>query len=268
MILRLRDFLLGFKKLRLEGAPVVVHASLSSLGNVEGGADTVVKGLVTAFTSVLVPTFTYKTMVIPRSGPPDNGLIYGSGRDQNRLAEFFTPGLPADPLVGIIPETLRRLPAAHRSTHPILSFAGMNAHKYLDAQSMLAPLNPLIALAETDGWILLVGVDHTVNTAIHAAEALAGRKSFLRWSLTPRGVVECPGFPGCSAGFGLLDSEMDRYTRREKIGAAWVWALPMKMLFKVVISRINQDPLAFLCESPACDRCGTIRLLEKEVGIV
>src|SRR5512140_811779 len=110
MTVRLRDLLLGFRDLRLREAPVIVHSSLSSFGPVEGGAETVVDALAKVFNAVVVPTFTYKTMIIPLAGPADNAMVYGSGGDKNRMAEFFTSRMPADPLMGIIPETLRKYP--------------------------------------------------------------------------------------------------------------------------------------------------------------
>jgi aminoglycoside 3-N-acetyltransferase len=259
MTIRLRDLLLGLRDLRLGDAPVVVHASLSAFGQVEDGANAVVSALATVFHTVIVPAFTYKTMVTPRSGPPNNGITYGSGGDHNRLAEFFTARMPIDPLIGIIPETLRRHPRARRSTHPIQSFAGINADKVLAAQTMTDPLAPLGALEQAGGWVLLLGVNHTVNTSIHYAEKLAGRKTFVRWALTPKGVVECPSWPGCSAGFESIAPDVERYTRKVQIGNALVQAVPSKMLFKAVIARLKQDPLALLCQQADCERCGAIR---------
>ncbi len=261
MTTRLRDLLLGLRDLKLGDLPVIVHASLKSFGEVEDGAGTVVNALATVFKTVVVPTFTYKTMVTPLIGPPDNAMVYGSQADANRMAEFFTPKMPADPLMGVIPETLRRLLRARRSPHPILSFAGTNAEWALAAQSMAEPLGPISALQERNGWAVLLGVDHTVNTSIHYAERLAGRRTFVRWALTPKGVVECPGFPGCSAGFQAIAPDLERYTRRVKIGNATVQAVPLAMLFKAVITRIKKDPLALLCQQADCERCNQIRKL-------
>jgi aminoglycoside 3-N-acetyltransferase len=261
MAVRLRDLLLGLRDLRLEDRPVIVHASLSAFGEVEDGAGTAVNALAAVFKTLVVPTFTYKTMITPRVGPPDNAVVYGAQEDQNRMAEFFTPRMPADPLMGIIPETLRRQSRARRSSHPILSFAGINADWALKDQTLAAPLAPIRALQEGDGWALLLGVDHTVNTGIHVAEKLAGRRTFIRWALTPKGVVECPSFPGCSAGFQAIAPEMERYARTVKIGAATVQAVPLKMLFKAVITRIKKDPLALLCQQADCERCNQIRKL-------
>jgi aminoglycoside 3-N-acetyltransferase len=208
-----------------------------------------------------MPTFTYKTMVVPEVGPPDNALTYGSARDLNRMAEFYFPRMPTDRLMGILPETLRRLPQAGRSTHPILSFAGLDAEDILAAQSLVEPLAPIQVLAESGGWVLLLGVSHIVNTSIHYAEKLAGRQQFVRWALTPTGVVECPGFPGCSDGFDALERQLESLTRRVVVGKAQVLALPLEDLILAARAVIQIDPLALLCDHTYCERCLTIRHL-------
>jgi aminoglycoside 3-N-acetyltransferase len=260
MTTRLQDLLVGFRGLKLDSKPVIVHASLSAFGQVQGGAETLVSALLAAFDSVVMPTFTYKAMVIPPCGPEKNAIVYGSGADANRMAEFFDPQMPADTLMGVVAEMLRRNPRADRSTHPILSFAGINARTALAEQSLADPLAPIGALAKRDGWVLLLGVDHSVNSSIHFAEKLAGRKQFIRWALTPQGVRECTGFPGCSTGFRSIAPEVERDTRRVIIGNAAMQAVPLKMLFKAVIERIKNDPLALLCQQADCPRCNEIRM--------
>ncbi|HTX91530.1 MAG TPA: AAC(3) family N-acetyltransferase [Anaerolineales bacterium] len=259
-----QDLQRGFRDLKLGNSPVIVHASLSAFGPVEDGPETVLAALMAVFKTIVMPTFTYKTMITPPVGPQENALVYGSGRDLNAMAEFFTPDMPADPLMGILPETLRRHPLARRSMHPIQSFAGINAEKILASQSLLTSLAPLGELEKQNGWAVLLGVDHTVNTSIHYAEKLAGRKQFLRWALTPAGVVECPGFPGDSAGFQAVAPEMDKFTRRAQVGKALVQAVPLRTLFKVVIAMIKNDPLALLCQREDCERCNQMRSMLKK----
>ncbi len=261
MPVQAEDLLVGFRSLKLDAEPVILHASLKAFGQVEGGAPTVVDALVNTFPMVLAPTFTYKTMVTPGAGPADNALVYGSGENANRMAEFFTTDMPADPLMGLIPESLRNHPHARRSNHPILSFAGINAEAFLATQTMDNPLGPLGALEKAGGWVLLLGVDHTVNTSIHYAEKLAGRKTFVRWALTPHGVRECPSFPGCSAGFEAIAPELKKYSRSARIGEALVQAFPLRMVFKIVTARIKKDPLVLLCQQADCERCNQIREL-------
>ena len=52
---------------------------------------------------------------------------------------------------------------------------------------------------------------------------------------------------------------MEKFTRKVQIGTASVQAVPLAMLFKVVIARIKKDPLALLCQQEDCERCGEVR---------
>jgi aminoglycoside 3-N-acetyltransferase len=116
-------------------------------------------------------------------------------------------------------------------------------------------------LAEADGWVLLLGVDHSVNTTIHYAEKLAGRKQFTRWALTENGIIDCPGFPGDSAGFWAIEKDMRPHTRKMQIGEALVQAMPMKVLISTVVARLERHPKDLLCADLACARCNEVRKL-------
>ncbi|HVN16809.1 MAG TPA: AAC(3) family N-acetyltransferase [Anaerolineales bacterium] len=246
-------------ELELTNHPVIAHASLKAFGHIQGGADTMVRALIESTGAVIMPTFTYKTQVTPAVGPPNNGITYGSGTDSNRMAEPFHLNMPADPMMGMLPEALRLHSDARRTSHPILSFAGIHADEILATQTLYNPLAPIGALAEQDGWVVLLGVNHSVNTSIHFAEKLAGRKQFIRWALTKDRVVECPGFPGDSSGFDAIRPFLASETRRVQIGNAWVQAVPLKVLFEVAVARIKKNPLALLCERMDCERCQAVR---------
>ncbi len=261
-----RDLTAGFSRLNLPGgAPVLVHASLSAFGEVRGGADAVTGALLGAFRGVMAPTFTYRSMIIPEDGPADNALTYGSGHDANRMAEIFTLKMPADPQMGIVAETLRRHPQARRSNHPILSFAAVGLDDALKSQTLAGPFAPIAALAELDGWVLLLGVDHTCNTAIHLGEQRAGRKRFVRWALNGPGVRECTHFPGCSLGFQQIEPRMSEadprgdFWRRTVIGEADVQAVRLAWLLDLVETTLRRDPAALLCDRPGCELCESVR---------
>jgi aminoglycoside 3-N-acetyltransferase len=98
-----------------------------------------------------------------------------------------------------------------------------------------------------------------VNTSIHYAERLAGRKQFLRWALLPDRIIECPGFPGDSAGFDEIAPDLADVTRGVTIGSAPVRALPLRALIAAVDARIKADPLALLCARSDCERCNAVR---------
>ena len=255
-----RDFSSALQRLEINpNSPVIAHGSLSAFGRVQGSGEAVVGALLSAFQTVIMPTFTYKTMLTPEEGPPDNAMSYGASYSQNRLAEFYTPHMPADRLMGILPETLRQRPEACRSGHPILSFSGINAGDYLAADTRLEPLQPIRKLYEAGGWVLLLGVDHTVNTSIHYGERLAGRKQFLRWALTPHGVQECPGFPGCSLGFEAAAAHLNGFQRQVALGDGEITAVSLHDLILTVKRILAADPLALLCDQPDCERCAATR---------
>ncbi|HLO33772.1 MAG TPA: AAC(3) family N-acetyltransferase [Anaerolineales bacterium] len=249
----------SFEALDLAGKPVIAHASLRPFGYIQGGAEAVLEAMLASFASVIMPTHTYKTEIIPDVGPPNNGITYGSGHTTNQLAEPFQQDMRADPMMGILPETLRNHPSATRTAHPILSFAGVNADFTLFTQTLYEPMAPLGALAEQDGWVVLINVDHTVNTSIHYAEKLAGRKQFVRWALVGDRVVECPNYPGDSLGFQAIEPYLSHITRRVNIGEGFVQAVPLQNLFEVVQELIKKDPLALLCERTTCERCNAVR---------
>jgi aminoglycoside 3-N-acetyltransferase len=152
-------------------------------------------------------------------------------------------------------------PKAKRSAHPLLSFSavGQGAVQVLKAQSLAEPFGPIARLAEDGGEVLLLGVTHTADIAIHYAEYRAGRKQFIRWALTAAGVVECVGFPGCSAGFDAVASRLRAATQIKQIGEACAQCIPLQDLLQAVTDLLCADPLALLCHDPACPRCSAVR---------
>jgi len=253
------DLKTGLAKLGLTKHLVIAHASLKAFGHIEGGAETMLAALLDSVRGIIMPTFTYKSMLNPEVGPPRNGITYGSETDLNKLAEAFYPDMPADKMMGVLPEFLRKHPKAKRSSHPIQSFAGIRADAVINSQRIYDPLSPIGMLADQDGWVLLLGVDHTVNTSIHYAEKLAGRLQFIRWALLQDRVVECPGFPGDSDGFNVIAPALEKYTRRVEIGDALVQAVHLKSLIKVVRDQIKENPFALLCQRQDCERCTAVR---------
>ena len=249
----------AFQELGLANKPVIAHASLKPFGYIQNGADTVLQALLDSVKNLIMPTFTYKTMITPEVGPPNNGITYGTDGDLNKMAQPFTIDMPVDPMMGILPETLRNHPFTKRTAHPILSFGGIQSDPILATQTLFEPFALLGTLAEDDGWVILINVDHSVNTSIHYAEKLAGRRRFVRWALKDNRVVECPGFPGDSSGFNAVEPHIRIDTRRVQMGEALIQAIPLKRLFEVVQDLITKDPLALLCQRTDCERCNAVR---------
>jgi aminoglycoside 3-N-acetyltransferase len=259
-MLSYRDFSRAFQGLGLTSeSQVLVHASLPALGEITGGAKTIVGSLVASVHTIITPTFTTNTMITPPYGPDDNALQYDAPMDVESIGVPFTLDLPADKACGEFAEIIRLHPEARRSNHPLLSFAGVNAEELLSDQTLENPWAPIRYLADEDGDILLIGADHTANVAIHYAESLAGRKQFTRWAMWNGKVVEVPQWPGCSKGFQSIASKLDGVIREVQLGRAVLYAIPLRDLINIAKGWIQEDPEALLCQDPDCAYCKTVR---------
>ncbi len=105
----------AFEELNLFDKPVIAHTSLKKFGAIRGGAETVLSAVLETMGGLIVPAFTYMTMVTPEVGPPNNGITYGSDRDNNKRAEPFRLDMPPDKMMGIFPA--RRHPVSRRPPH-------------------------------------------------------------------------------------------------------------------------------------------------------
>jgi aminoglycoside N3'-acetyltransferase len=139
------------------GVAVMMHSSLSALGPVEGGAETVVDALLEVVGpdgALLVPAF--------------RDSVWG---DPSEFTNSDCECTPADGLCpsqqpgfqGIIPETVRRRPGSLRSCHPTHSWVGLGgpARRLLEAHfrspTPCGPGNPLELMTDDD-CVLTLGV--------------------------------------------------------------------------------------------------------------
>ena len=153
MVTRAR-LIADFSKLGLrKGMDVMVHSSLSSIGKVAGGAETVVDALVAsvgASGTLMLPSFNH-----------------GMAAVYNDLTTPCTNGA--------IPDAGWRRPDAVRSDHPTHAVAaiGRRAGDYCRdhmANGIWAADSPIGRLVHGDGYILSLGVTHDTSTAYHIAE--------------------------------------------------------------------------------------------------
>lgn len=255
-----RDIATGLQDLGLNrSTPVLAHISLTGLGEVKGGLSTVMGALLATVDNVMMPTFTYSTMLIPESGPDQNLMIYGSGRESNLTAEVFSHSLFGDRPDNEASEALRAYPGVYRSNHPVFSFSGLG----LDIALVNHPADdiyaPIAELRKLDGWALLMGAEPSANFSVHYAEKLAGRKQFTRWALGADGILEIPNFPGCSGGFHKLNYYMQEELHSVRVADCFWHAMKVDTLVNVATALINEDAFALLCNTINCPRCNLVR---------
>jgi aminoglycoside 3-N-acetyltransferase len=151
------DLVVGLRALGIgRGWLLQVHSSLSRLGFVEGGAETVVDALLEVVGpegTVMVPTFNHGSADLydPRETPSVNGAVT---------------------------ETLRQRSGAYRSLHPTHPYAaiGRQAEELVAGHLEVETFDrrsPLGKLADLGGYVLLLGVGMRANTAAHIGETMA-----------------------------------------------------------------------------------------------
>jgi aminoglycoside 3-N-acetyltransferase len=158
---------------------VLLHSSLSSIGWVCGGAVSVILAL----EQILEPN---GTLVMPsHSGDLSDPKNWENPPVPQSWWETIKAKMPAYDLdmtptrgIGTIPEVFRRQNGVRRSNHPQLSFTarGKNAEFITSGHELdfgCGVTSPLKKIYELDGYVLLLGVDHSSNTSIHLAEAIA-----------------------------------------------------------------------------------------------
>lgn len=139
------------------GDTLVIHSSMKAIGDVDGGADTVLDAWMEYLTDglLILPAHTWKQM--------------GEGHT------VFDPETEPS-CVGILPELFRRRAGVIRSLHPTHSVAvwGTGKEAFIEGEEQCnTPCSSegcWAKIGQRQGKILLVGVGHERNTFIHAVE--------------------------------------------------------------------------------------------------
>jgi aminoglycoside 3-N-acetyltransferase len=239
-----------------EGDLLVVHSSLSSFGRVVGGAPALIQALLEVLGprgTLMVPTMTFQACALPTSSP-----------------SAYHPRLtPCDQTMGVVPETLRQLPGVLRSGHPLVSVAavGPRAQLLVESQTLHEPYAPYRVAAGQGGKVLLLGVGHTRNSTVHAAEFLAGLPYATGSAQVPWvALVSTPAGPsrvvlrsvaGCSEGFGRLDGLVPE--RRQLIGFCQARLMAAQPVIDAALALLRSEPAPFLCDDFVCPWCSVQR---------
>ncbi|MBA2481312.1 MAG: AAC(3) family N-acetyltransferase [Planctomycetes bacterium] len=237
------------------GDAIAVHASMKSIGRVDGGPVALIDALIEAvggpgLGTVLMPCFTAPA------------------------AECHVRDTPCR--LGLVAETFRTYPGVHLSpnhTHRVAVF-GKDAAAIVATHIGTAPLgvgSPFHELAKRGGIVLHIGCDLRSSSLIHVAEALSPlpyHDAQITFPGYDRPIVlvhedgrreVCPprDNPGDSAGFLVLQREMERdgLLRRGRIGQAETIAVSGSQLLASAVALLARDSTALLCDEVGCPVC-------------
>lgn len=227
-----------------EGDVVLVHSSLSGLGNVLGGAETVIDALLDALGpsgTVLFPTLT---------GTERDGPVYPPMMDVCQTPCW----------TGTIPETARHRAGAVRSLHPTHSVTAIGADTGLWTgghelgETPCDRPSPYFRLIDMGGKILLLGgVTQQSNTTLHCLEELAGVRYHLQPEATDGVVIDRDGHRivvrnrlhqwGSPRDFGKIDGPLRDAgaMRTGPVGVSVSRLIDARGMAEVVLARLRED---------------------------
>ena len=179
------DIKAAFKEVGVKkGQAIMVHTSLSSLGYVCGGAQSVIEALLESVGeegTIMMPTQSWKNL------DPKTGVYW---QEPEEWWDVIRENIPAyDKMVtptntmGVVPEMFRQWPGTLRSDHPARSVAAWGCYaRYLtenhDLSDIFGDNSPIGRLYKLDGYVLLVGVGYDKNTSLHLADGQRIWKSY------------------------------------------------------------------------------------------
>jgi aminoglycoside 3-N-acetyltransferase len=257
-----QEIVAGLKALGVRpGCILLVHASLSSLGTVEGGADTVIAALL----EVLGPD---GTLLMP-THPARDGRVFDPATVPSAM--------------GRISEAFRQRPGVLRSRHPYhpvatcgpLAAQMLQDHPrpttgdYRERSSIPdGPASPYGRLISLGGYVLHIGCDLDTLTLVHSVEAELDLP-FLRELdmdyLGEDGQVHRLHLTRCPGGHrgGVL--KFDRLLREEgamvvgRIGQAVCRLIAARPAAHIMRRVLAHDPSFVLDNNPNCADCARAR---------
>lgn len=175
-----QDILTALKHVGVgRGQTVMVHASLSSLGFVCGGAQVVIEALLESVGeegTIMMPAQSWKNL------DPASGVHWEEPEEWWQAIRDHWPAynreITPTNTMGAVAEMFRKWPGTLRSDHPARSVAANGKYAdYLTREHTLSNIfgdgSPIGKLYELDGYVLLIGVGYDKNTSLHLADARA-----------------------------------------------------------------------------------------------
>lgn len=229
------------------GCVLLVHTSFRQVGRLDGGPDALIDALLEAVGS-------QGTLVMPS----------WIGDDEQ---PFDPASTSVKEHLGIVADTFWRRPGVSRTKHLSAMAAVGPRAEYITSASLVLPPHAedsgIGRVHDSDGWVLLLGVDHDANTTIHLGELLGGAPYFQVNEI--RVVVDGQArkiFYGENDSCCLRFKEVgdwlrERGLQREgTVGNARAILVRARDVVETVVDHLKDDPCRFLHpRGSGCEEC-------------
>lgn len=226
------------------GQTVLVHSSMKAIGEVDGGADTVLDAFQEYFSSGL--------LVFP-------ALSYSLINTENPV--FSVKDTPC--CIGLLPEMFRKRPGVKRSLCPThsLSAYGKDAEGFIagheNFDSPAHPDSPWGKLYHRNAVIMFLGVGIKCNTYLHGVEEWLPVPGMLTDTHQPLEIIDENGkhiprpmrrhLGGHSRWYGLMEQPFREHDalREGHFGDAHVYLLDARKAGDIVLELLKKHPQFF-----------------------
>ena len=227
------------------GDNLLVHASFKSMGNIDGGPETVISSLMESIGengTLLMPALSYESVT-------ENQPVFNVNE---------TPSC-----VGALPEYFRKRPGTLRSLHPTHSISafGKKAEFFMlnhEQDSTPVGLNsPLSKLKDEHGKILFIGCGLMPNTSMHGIEEFVIPEYLYNGDVaftiedtdgkTKQYNHTTHGFKGWEQRYDRIENILnDHELIKGKVLEADCYLMNAKALWTKAFEKLKEDPLYFV----------------------
>lgn len=231
-----------------EGDTLLMHTSIKSFGNIEGGVNNLINALILAVGesgNLMVPALT-GSAELSKDNPP----------------VFDAQKTPC--WTGLFPETFRKRREAVRSLHPThsVSVIGAGAEEIIkDHELCETPCgkgSPYYKLAGRKGKVVCFGVDFERVTLFHTVEELAGVPYHLQPEMVEATVIDTIGNTkkvnlylhkyGDERCFSRMEPILAEFggIKKDKVLRSPTMVIDAEKLVNVTLEKLKSDPLFLL----------------------
>lgn len=261
-----------------DGSTILVHSSLSGLGYIPGGTDTVMNALRSAVGksgTFLAPAFSEPYIAF--EGEINRSYLY-------RPYDTRPDGALRDKSIwtGALPKAMLKDPLSFRSGHVSHEWVAIGAnaetavsgHGFLDAPAGAS--SPMHYALDHDGDVIFLGCDITSNTFIHYCETEAdipclgcGIVKYIDTEGKTHTALIEKHLPGdrdfyhdpAVSEFYRKAVERGLHIYSVRYGMGNLYRMNLRELYEITNAMLAEDPNSTLCDDPACPFCSKFRKL-------